>query len=304
VNTREGDDIRVLEIKGIITAMATPFFEDESINEEELRNQVERHIKAGMDGIFCLGTNGENYAMDFEEKVRVIKITVEQAAGRIPVYAGTGCITTKETIRLTQKAQQLGADCASIICPYFAAMDQNGLYEHFSAVAKETDLPILIYNMPARTGINVEYPTAVKLSKIKNIAGIKDSSGNFDNMLRYIEETNDDFAVLSGNDSLILWCLMAGGQGGISGIANIMPRIMESIYTYWKAGDFEKAKKAQDYIRPIRDCLKLGNPNSVVKRAANLAGQNLGPARAPFNINDKKIDAILKKTVAMYDCDI
>lgn len=290
----------MFEAKGIITAMATPFLEDESINGEELCKQVERHIKARMDGVFCLGTNGESYAMDFNEKVQVIKTVVEQAAGRIPVYAGTGCITTKETIRLTKKAEELGADCASIICPYFAASTQNGLYEHFSSIAKSVDIRILIYNMPARTGINVEYPTAVKLSKIPNIVGIKDSSGNFDNMIRYIEETDDDFAVLSGNDSLILWNLMAGGRGGISGIANILPEIMASIYTYWKAGDFKNAKKAQDCIRPIRDCLKLANPNSIVKRAGYFAGQNLGPVRAPFNFQDEKIDEILKNTVALY----
>jgi dihydrodipicolinate synthase len=290
----------MFEVKGIITAMSTPFFEDESINEEELRKQVERHIKAGMDGIFCLGTNGENYAMDFDEKVRVMKIVVEQAAGRIPIYAGTGCVSTKETIKLTKKAKEIGADCASIVCPYYAATNQNGLIEHYTAIAKAVDIPILIYNMPARTGINVEYPTAVKLSKIPNIAGIKDSSGNFDNMLRYIEETDDDFAVLSGNDSLILWCLMAGGRGGISGIANLLPETLESIYTYWKAGDFKNAKKVQDSIRPIRDCMKLANPNSIVKRAAYFLGQNLGPARAPFDLHDEKIDEILKKTLELY----
>ncbi len=290
----------MFEAKGIITAMATPFFEDESLNSGELRRQVERHISAGMDGIFCLGTNGESYALDFHEKVEVIRIVVEQAAGRIPIYAGTGCITTKETIKLTQKARELGADCASIICPYFAASTQNGLYNHYAQVAQSVDIPILIYNMPARTGINMEYATAARLSEIPNIIGIKDSSGNFDNMLRYIEETDDNFAVLSGNDSLILWCLMAGGTGGISGIANIFPEIMESIYTYWKNGDFINSKKSQDSIRLIRDCLKHGNPNSIVKRAAYFAGQDLGPARAPFNIKDEKIDEILKNTVEMY----
>lgn len=290
----------MINIEGIIAAMATPFFEDESINEAALRNQVERHIKAGMNGIFCLGTNGEGYAMDFDEKLRVIRITVEQAAGRVPVYAGTGCITTAETIKLTKKAEELGADCASIICPYFAESSQSALIEHYSAVAAAADIPVLIYNIPARTGMNIDHATVAKLSSVPNIVGIKDSSGNFDNMLRYIEETDDDFAVLSGNDSLILWNLMAGGRGGISGIANILPEVMESIYGYWKAGDLKNARKVQDSIRPIRDCLKLGNPNSIVKRAAHFAGQELGPARAPFNIRDDKIDEILKKTVEMY----
>ena len=291
--------VSMKEFKGIIPAMATPFYDDESINVDELRRQIERHIKAGVNGIFCLGTNGENYAMSTEEKEMVISITVEQVAGRVPVYAGTGCITTKDTIALTKRAKELGADCCSIICPYFAQNSQESLYEHYSNVAEAVDIPIIIYNMPARTGINISYKTVSKLAQIPNIVGIKDSSGNFDNMLRYIEET-EDFAVFSGNDSLILWNLMAGGVGGISGIANIFPEIMVSIYTHWLAGDYNEAKKVQDSIRPIRNCLALGNPNSIVKRAANLLGHKLGPARAPFNVNNKDIDDALIKTLALY----
>ena len=285
----------MLNLNGIIAAMATPLTMEEAINEQELRNQVNRFIKAGIHSLFCLGTNGEFYALSLEEKLQVIRIVVDETRNRVPVLAGTGCITTRDTIELTKKAKELGVDAVSIISPYFAGCTQEVLYNHFSTVAKSVNIPILLYNIPARTGVNIDYTTVVKLSKIDNIIGIKDSSGNFDNILRYLEETPEEFIVLSGNDSLILWTLMAGGNGGISGISNILPGIMVSIYEEWKKGDFKKSKKAQDSIREIRDTLKWGNPNSIVKFATNLTGNPVGPAKAPFNVNDKGIEEKLLK---------
>lgn len=283
---------------GIIAAMSTPFFEDESLHEAQLRRQVDRLIDAGLHGIFTLGTNGENYAMDFAEKVRVMEIVIEQAAHRVPVYVGTGCITTRETVALTRKAAELGADCASVVSPYFASISQEGLYTHYRAVAECADLPVLIYNMPARTGVNVHHQTMERLAQLPNIVGIKDSSGNFDNMQRYLETCGPEISVLSGNDSLILPCLLAGGQGGISGISNVLPERMVAIYTAWQRGDLEAAWRAQRAIRPLRDCMAMGNPNSVVKRAAAMVGQPLGPVRAPFNLEDDALTAAIEKALA------
>ena len=283
---------------GIIAAMSTPFFEDETLNEEELRHQVDRLIGAGVHGIFALGTNGENYAMDFAEKVRVMEIVIDQAKHRVPVYVGTGCVTTKETVALTRKAAELKADCASVVSPWFAANTQDGLYRHYKAVAEAAQIPVLIYNMPARTGVNVHYTTMQKLGQIENIVGIKDSSGNFDNMQRYLEIPDRNFSVLSGNDSLILPCLLCGGQGGISGISKVLPERMVAIYTQWEKGDLKEAWRVQRSIRPLRDCMAAGNPNSVVKRAAYFVGQKLGPVRAPFNISDPDLDAAIKKALA------
>ena len=283
---------------GIIAAMSTPFFEDETLNEEELRHQVDRLIGAGVHGIFALGTNGENYAMDFAEQVRVMEIVIDQAKHRVPVYVGTGCVTTKETVALTRKAAELKADCASVVSPWFAANTQDGLYRHYKAVAEAAQIPVLIYNMPARTGVNVHYTTMQKLGQIENIVGIKDSSGNFDNMQRYLEIPDRNFSVLSGNDSLILPCLLCGGQGGISGISNVLPERMVAIYTQWEKGDLKEAWRVQRSIRPLRDCMAAGNPNSVVKRAAYFVGQKLGPVRAPFNISDPDLDAAIKKALA------
>ena len=287
----------MIQPKGIIAAMSTPFFQDETLNEAELRHQVDRLIAAGLHGIFTLGTNGENYAMVFDEKVRIMEIVIDQAAHRVPIYVGTGCVTTKETVALTRKACELGADCASVVSPWFAENTQEGLYRHYRTVAECSDLPVLIYNMPARTGVNVHYKTMKRLAEIPNIVGVKDSSGNFDNMQRYLEECQG-ISVLSGNDSLILPCLLAGGQGGISGISNVFPERMVEIYTAWEAGDLERAWKVQRSIRPLRDCMAMGNPNSVVKRAAFFMGQDLGPVRAPFNIQDETFDETIKKALA------
>lgn len=289
-----------VEIKGIIPPIVTPMNEDESINEAELRNQVNRQIKGGVHGLFPFGTNGEGYILNEKEKEQVLSIVIEETNGRVPVYAGTGCISTKDTIRQSQMAKSLGADVLSIITPSFAAASQNELYEHYKTVAEAVDMPIVLYNIPARTGNALAPATVAKLAKIENIVGAKDSSGNFDNMLQYIEQTRDrkDFAVLSGNDSLILWNLLAGGAGGIAGCANVFPEVMASIYNYFVAGDLENARKAQDSIRSFRACFKYGNPNTIVKTAVGLLGYPVGRCRAPFNqVPEEGIEA-LKKVLA------
>lgn len=286
--------------KGIITAMITPMTPDEKINERELRSQVNRMIQAGVHGLFCLGTNGEFYALSLEEKLEVIKIVVSETNGRLPVYAGTGCITTKDTIHLSQMAEELGVDALSIITPYFAAVSQEEIYNHYKEIAAAVTLPIVLYNIPMRTGNNIDYPTLLRLAEIKNIVGIKDSSGNFDNMLRYIEETKGSLAILSGNDSLILSALLSGGKGAISGIANLFPETLVAIYQLWEKGDIVAAQKVQASLRPIRDTLRLGNPNSVVKRAMNFLGYNAGPARRPAVGVSEKADEQIKKALAYY----
>ncbi|WP_308008030.1 4-hydroxy-tetrahydrodipicolinate synthase [uncultured Fusobacterium sp.] len=286
-----------VEIKGVIVPLLTPMNADETINEKELRNQVNHQIESGIHALFPLGTNGEAYILSHEEKEQVLKIVVDEAKGRVPVYGGTGCVSTKETIELSLKAKEIGIDVLSIITPSFAAASQDELYEHYKEVAEAVDLPIVLYNIPARTGNALAPATVEKLSKIPNIVGVKDSSGNFDNMLQYIEKTRyrKDFAVLSGNDSLILWCLLAGGRGGIAGCANVFPSTMASIYDTFVAGNLEKAREIQDSIRSFRDCFKFGNPNTIVKTAVSLLGYPVGKCRKPFcQVPEAGIEAIKK----------
>ena len=286
--------MKKVEIRGIIPPIITPMNEDETINEGELRNQVNRQIKGGVHGLFPFGTNGEGYILSEAEKEQVLSIVIDETKGRVPVYAGTGCISTRDTIRQSGMAKSLGADVLSIITPSFAAASQNELYEHYKAVAEAVDMPIVLYNIPARTGNSLAPATVARLSKIENIVGAKDSSGNFDNMLQYLERTRGkDFSVLSGIDSLIYWNLLAGGGGGIAGCANVYPGTMTAIYERFMQGDLEGAREAQDSIRSFRDCFKYGNPNTIVKTAVAMLGYPVGKCRAPFDrISPEGLEAI------------
>ncbi|MGC2977579.1 dihydrodipicolinate synthase family protein [Brevibacterium sp. FAM 25378] len=286
-------------ISGILAAIATPFDEDENLVESALRAHVRRQLDAGIHGIFALGTNGEFYAQTPTERAEAARIVIDEVAGAVPVVIGAGGPTTKETVAIAKNAAAAGADALSIITPYFAAASQDEIAAHFRTVADSVDVPVIVYNIPARAGNAVAPATLEKLAEIENITGVKDSSGNFDTILQYLERTDrKTFDVISGNDSLILWTLLAGGAGGISGIANIYPQTMASIYDLFVAGDSEAARAAQDSIRPIRNCLALGNPNTVVKHAANARGFGLGPARAPFNALSAEAKSQVEATVA------
>ena len=288
-------------VQGIITPILTPMYEDESINFDELRNQVDRLIDAGVSGLFCFGTNGESYIISEEEKYAVLKVVIDQAAGRVPIYAGTGCPGTRDTIRMSRKAKELGADVLSIICPYFAAANQSEIYNHFAAVAQAVDLPIVIYNIPPRTGNKVAPETVGRLARdFHNIVGVKDSSGDFLNMQQYLEATRfrEDFSVLSGNDALIFDNLVNGGAGAIAGCSNIYPKTICSIVELYKKGELAKALEVQRSLIPLRSTFKYGNPNTMIKCATELLGYPVGSCRAPFNsICPEGVEA-LKKVLA------
>ena len=286
-----------VELKGIIPPILTPMNADESINLEGLRNQIERMLEGGVHGIFPFGTNGEGYILNEKEKIEVLEAAIDQVNHRVPVYAGTGCISTSDTIRVSRKAQELGADVLSIITPSFALASQKELYDHYVEIAKHVDIPIVLYNIPARTGNKLLPETVAKLAKdVDLIMGAKDSSGDWDNLLAYINLTKDldkDFRVLSGNDSLILPCLEAGGAGGIAGCANVYPHVLASIYELFQSGKLEEAKAAQDSIASFRAVFKYGNPNTVVKKAVSLLGYPVGDCRRPFNyLCEEGIDAL------------
>lgn len=288
------------DIKGIIVPICTPFNEDESLNLEELEKQINRMIAEGIDGIFCFGTNGEGYILNAKEKEEVLRTTVKVVSGRVPVYAGTGCISTKETIEQSLMAKEAGADVLSLITPSFAKASQEELYRHYKTVAEAVDMPILLYNIPARTGNALEPETVKRLSEIPNIVGAKDSSGNWDNLKAYIaiSKENPKFKVLSGNDSLILDALIEGGAGAIAGCANVYPHTLASIYDLFTEGNLEEARVAQDSIASFRAVFKYGNPNTIVKKAVNLRGYPVGECRAPFNGLSAEGLVELKKVLA------
>ena len=260
---------------------------DESVNIPELRSQVERQIAGGVHGIFPFGTNGEGYILSLKEKEEILEAVVDQVKGRIPVYAGSGCISTQDTIYMSKRAEELGADVLSIITPSFAVASQKELYDHYVEVAKHVNIPIVLYNIPPRTGNKLLPETVAKLAKdVDVIMGAKDSSGDRDNLKAYIDLTQDlgkDFSVLAGNDGNILFCLQNGGKGGIAGRANLWPKTVASIYNYFVAGELDKAQQAQDAVAALQRVFKFGNPNTIIKKAVNLLGYPVGDCRKPFN---------------------
>lgn len=285
-------------IKGIIVPVVTPMHDDGSINTEELKRQTDRLIQAGVHGVFAFGTNGEGYILSSEEKRIALKAVIEAAGGRVPVYAGTGCISTKETVEQSLMAEEMGADVLSIITPSFAAASQNELIAHYRKVASAVHLPIVLYNIPARTGNKLTPDTVAHLAEEENIVGAKDSSGDFANILSYISAShrvNPDFRILSGNDRLIIWTLIAGGCGGIAGCANVYPKTIASIYSLFLEGRIDEAIAANESIGSFRECFRYGNPNTIVKKAVELLGYGVGPCRAPFNgLSDEAVEAIRK----------
>lgn len=276
--------------QGIFTALVTPMNQDESLNEKELRNQIDRQINEGAAGLFCLGTNGEFYALSVEERIRLVSVLSDQNAGRLPLIVNVGCVTTQDTIRLAKESEKAGVDALSIIVPYYAALTQDQLYDHFAAVAKSVDVPTMIYNIPQRTGNAITVETVARLKEIDTIIGIKDSSGKVDHLDQLLTLVDDDFCLLIGTDSLILSLLQKGASGAVAGCANPFPAILNGIYNAWKEGDKELAERLQASIGPFREVFAYGNPNSVVKRAVELMGYPVGPARAPARINDIAVD--------------
>lgn len=291
-----------MEIRGIITAMVTPFDENQKINETAARQLVDKLIGQGVHGLFILGTNGEFHVLSDDEKVEFAKIVIDQAAHRVPVYVGAGACGTQETIKLAQRMEAVGADALSVISPYFIAPTQQELADHYCSVAEAVNIPIIMYNIPKNTGVNIEPETVKSLIGVKNIAGIKDSSGNMENMQGYIDAgEGSDFVVLVGSDSKILPALKIGAAGAIAGTSNVIAKLDVSIYDNYLNGNMEAAEQAQKDIDVLRGVLKLGTVPSVMKRAVTLLGINVGDARYPVSKLPTEADEKIKEALAYYN---
>ena len=269
--------------KGIIPAMITPLTEEGRLNKSAYRKFINYLIDGGLHGIFVAGTTGEFYGLSAEEKKELFEIAVAEVDGRVPVYAGTGAITTRECMQLTQIAERCGADAVSILTPMFISPTQEELYQHYKAIAGSTRLPILLYNNLPKTGVTITPATVERLAEIDNIVGVKDSSGDFSLTSEYIRRTRDrNFSVLSGRDTLIHACLCYGGSGSIAACANIAPRICADIYDKFVAGDIRGSLEAQFSITPLRLAFTLGSFPTVIKEGLKLLGIEAGPCLEPI----------------------
>ncbi len=283
--------------RGIIPAMVTPFDRQGKVSEDSLRKLIDYLMEGRVHGLFPVGSQGEFYALEKEEKKKIMEIVLDQVKGKVPVYAGTGAITTKETITLTKMAEDIGVDAASIITPFFISPTQNELYEHYLAIAKSTNLPLLLYNNPARSGVSLSADLVVRLSKVDNIVGIKDSSGDMSLTAEYIRRTSNDFSVLAGRDTLIYGTLLYGGKGAIAATANVAPKLVVEIYQAYVRGDIEQARKAQAELAPLRLAFNLGSFPVVIKDALELMGIKAGTTRAPVKSLNKDKQEMLRNTL-------
>ncbi len=258
--------------KGAIVAIVTPF-KNGQVDEQALRNLIEFQIANGTDGIVPCGTTGESATLTHEEHDRVIEITIDAVKKRVPVIAGTGSNNTTEALRLTKHAYEAGADGALIVCPYYNRPTQEGLYQHFKTIAESIPIPIIPYNIPSRTGVNLMPEMVAKLAKIKNIVGIKEASGSIKQMSDVVNFCDKDFAVLSGDDIFTLPLLAIGGAGIISVISNVAPADMAGLVDAFAAGDMVRAKTLHHKMSALIDALFIEVNPVPVKAALALMGK-------------------------------
>ena len=230
-------------ITGSIVAIVTPMHEDGSLDLAGMRRLVDFHVQEGTDAICVVGTTGESPTVDIDEHHELIRLVVEQAAGRVPVIAGAGANSTAEAIELTQFAKEAGADAALSVVPYYNKPTQEGLYRHFRAIAEAVDIPVILYNVPGRTVADMSNETTLRLAEIPNVVGIKDATGNIDRIGELIARAPQGFAVYSGDDASACAAILMGGQGDISVVANVAPRLMHELCAAALAGDLPKARQ-------------------------------------------------------------
>jgi len=271
-----------MEIRGIIPPVATPMQDNEDLDLPRLRSFIDHLLAAGVHGIFVLGTNSEFYAMDDDEKQRVIATAVEHVRGRAPVFAGTGAESTREAVRLTKMAEREGVQGVSVITPFFVIPSQNEIADHYRRIAESTSLPIMLYNNPATCGgVKIEVETVARLAEIPNIRGIKDSSGDLTNTNEMIRAVPRHFSVLMGRDTLIYPALIFGAKGAVPATGNIAPHLLVEIYEAFQRGDHAASMAAQLKLNPIRMSLTLGTAPGGVKAALQVLGASIGPSRRP-----------------------
>jgi len=268
---------------GAFTALVTPFDERDEVDEDGLRENIEFQIKEGIHGLVPTGSTGECATLSYEEHKRVVEITVDAARGKVPVLAGTGSNSTREAIMLTQHAKEAGADGALLVVPYYNKPTQRGLYEHFKKIAETVDIPQVLYNIPSRSAVNLEPETMAKLAKLENVVGVKEASGDMKQVSKIIELTRDeDFFVISGNDSDTLEIMRLGGIGVISVASNIVPRKVVELVECLQVKDYDRAKRINEELAPLFKGLFIETNPGPVKMAMNWMGMAAGKPRLPL----------------------
>jgi 4-hydroxy-tetrahydrodipicolinate synthase len=271
-----------MSLEGVFTALVTPFTTDGSVDEKNLRELVDFQIEKGISGLVPVGTTGESPTLDHHEHDKVIELVIEQGKGRVPIIAGTGSNSTAEAIRLTKHAKEAGADYSLQVAPYYNKPSQEGFYRHFMAIAEAVDLPMVVYNIPGRSGKNIENSTMLRLAAHPNIVAVKEASGSIPQVMDLCLNKPSDFTVLSGDDNLGLPMIACGGRGIISVASNIIPAEMEELVRTANAGNFERARELHYQLMPFFKSLFMDTNPVPVKYGCALKGMMEEVYRLPL----------------------
>ncbi|RUS04300.1 4-hydroxy-tetrahydrodipicolinate synthase [Bacillus velezensis] len=276
------DEVKKMNVGNISTAMITPFDSKGNVDFQKLSTLIDYLLKNGTDSLVVAGTTGESPTLSTEEKIALFEFTVKEVNGRVPVIAGTGSNNTKDSIKLTKKAEEAGVDCVMLVTPYYNKPSQEGMYRHFKAIAEETSLPVMLYNVPGRTVASLAPETAIRLAEIPNISAIKEASGDLDAITKIIAETPEDFYVYSGDDGLTLPILAVGGRGVVSVASHIVGSDMQQMIKNYTNGQTATAALIHQKLQPImKELFKAPNP-APVKTALQLKGLDVGSVRLPL----------------------
>lgn len=281
-------------IKGSMVALVTPFTEDGSVDFKRVRELVEWHVQEGTDAILVLGTTAETPTLTTEEEDEIVRIAIEQVAGRIPVVVGSGSNNTAKAVETSLKYEKMGADALLVISPYYNKANKQGMIQHFLTVADAVNTPIILYNVPARTGISISYEVLEAVCKHKNIVGIKEASGDMSLVSKFSKLIDDNFTIYSGNDDINVPLMSLGGGGVISVLANILPGVSHDMAAAALEGDFVKARELQIKYMDLINALFIETNPIPVKEAMNMLGLGAGGYRLPLYPMEEKNRAVLK----------
>lgn len=287
--------------KGSAVALVTPMTVSGEINYYSLKELIDYQIACGTKAIIILGTTGESSTITIEEREKIIKFCVCIIAKRIPLIVGTGSNSTDTAIDLTKQAEKLGADGALVVSPYYNKCNQNGLFAHYKKIASETSLPIILYNVPSRTGVNISPETVIKLSKIKNIVGIKEASSNLCQIQTLISSVPPSFAVYSGDDKLTLPILALGGSGVISVTANVYPEQVQLLCEFAFSSDYSNARRINNFLSSANNAMFLDVNPICVKTYMNMVGFKVGKPRLPLTEASNEIKNIIRGVIKQYE---
>lgn len=282
---------------GILVAMVTPLADDQSISYDRTAKLLDKLLESDIEGVFILGTNGESYALNEDEKYDFAKYVINYVNGRTKVLVGTGLNGTAETVAFSKRIAALHPDALTLVAPSFVAPSQSELVDHFAAAIDAVDVPVLLYNMPGKTGINIDAASMKTLATHKNMVGIKDSSGNAENYKSYLDNRPDKpFSIIMGSDGRILESFQEGGDAAIASTANLLTENNVKLYKAFKAGDIAAAETYQANINPLREVLHMATTPVSIKACVTAAGTNVGPTRLPAQMPKPGSD--LAKAVA------